>query len=496
MNEQLPALVVITPLFVAFVVFAASWVRQKWCFPLAIFGLAASFAASLGVLVRVMQHGDIVYKMAGWTPPVGISFHIDTLNGLILPLIAGIALVNLVASRLNIENEQGENTGAFYALYLLTSTGLLGIVATGDAFNLFVLLEIASLSSYALLAMGHPRAILASLNYLLIGTVGSSFYLLGVGYLYIVTGSLNMVDIATLLPPLFESSAVSMAFTICLLGIFLKMAFFPLHGWLSNSYTYASSAASSLIAPLTTKVMVYVMIRFMFTVFTPEYIFEAIQISDIIVWFSIAAIVGGAVLAITATDFKRMLTYIILAEIGYMVGGAWLGTRAGFTGAILHIFNDALMTFCAFLVVANLKHMLGELRLSNLQNLFAKMPWTMGALAITAMSMIGVPPTCGFFSKWYLIKGALAAGQPLFIAALILSSLVNIVLFFRIFEVGFFEPAPSHGHGGHTAPKMAEAPLSMVLPLLLMALSLIVAGLYTGTLVETIIDPAIPKGIT
>jgi len=496
MNEQLPALIIIAPLITAFLVFAASWVRQKWCYPLVVAGLALSLLSALGTLVRVVSSGDIVYKMAGWTPPVGISFHIDTLNAFILPLVAGIALVNVIASKVHVESEQGENLGAFYSLYLLTSTGLLGIVATGDAFNLFVLLEIASLSSYALLAMGHPRAILASLNYLLIGTVGSSFYLLGVGYLYIVTGSLNMVDIAALLPPLFESSAVSMAFTICLLGIFLKMAFFPLHGWLSNSYTFASSAAASLIAPLTTKVMVYVMIRFMFTVFTPAYIFEAIHISDVLVGLSIATIICGAVLAITAKDFKRMLTYIIIAEIGYMVGGAWLGTRAGFTGAILHIFNDALMTFCAFLVAANIKQVVGDLRLSNLQNLFAKMPWTMGALAITAMSMIGVPPTCGFFSKWYLIQGALDGGHPFFIAALILSSVVNIVLFFRVFEIGFFEPAATHGSGGHASGAVREAPLSMVVPLLLMAAGLIVAGLYTGTLVDVLIDPAIPKGIT
>lgn len=496
MNEQLPALIVITPLFASFLVFAVSWVRQKWSFPLTVLGLGLAFASTLGVLVQVLQSGEMVYKLAGWSPPVGISFHIDTLNAFILPLVAGIAFINIIASKVHIEAEQGANTGAFYTLYLLTTSGLLGIVATSDAFNLFVLLEIASLSSYAILAMGQPRAILSSLNYLLIGTVGSSFYLLGVGYLYILTGSLNMVDIAPLLPPLFESSAVNVAFAMCLLGIFLKMAFFPLHGWLSNSYTFTSSAAASLIAPLTTKVMVYVMIRFMFSVFSPEFVFEHIHLSDIIVWIAIAAIVSGAVLALTSTNFKRILTYIIIAEIGYMVGGAWLGTRAGFTGSILHIFNDALMTFCAFLVAANLKQMLGELRLNNLQNVFAKMPWTMGALVITAMSMIGVPPTCGFFSKWYLIQGALDAGQPFFIAALVLSSLVNIILFFRIFEIGLFEPATAHSTGHHAHSPMREAPMSMLMPLLLMAVGLIVAGLYTGTLVELLIDPAIPNAIT
>jgi multicomponent Na+:H+ antiporter subunit D len=358
-----------------------------------------------------------------------------------------------------------------------------------------VLLEITALSGYAMLAMGKDRAQLSTLNYLYMGTIGACFYLLGVGYLYIVTGSLNMVDIANILPPLYESKAVLGAFIICLVGVWVKMAFFPLHAWLPNAYTHGPSAASSLIATLVTKVMIYVMIRLIFTVFTPEFAFNILAVSKPIVWLAVAAIFMGAILALAERNLKKMLTYIIVAEVGYMVGGAWLGNRAGMTGAILHIVNDALMTLCAFLVVSNIAYKLKGYAFDDLKGLVRKMPFTMGALVIAALSIIGVPPTCGFFSKWFLISGAIQAGQYAFMVALLFSSLVNVVLFFRVIEICFYEPfSNDHGHGHHPEP-MAEAPLTMLVPLFIVAAGLILVGLYTGDIVNNIIEFAIPKSI-
>jgi multicomponent Na+:H+ antiporter subunit D len=374
-------------------------------------------------------------------------------------------------------------------------TGLLGIVVTGDAFNLYVLLEIASLTGYGLLAMGGGRGPLAALNYLYMGTIGACFYLLGIGYLYIVTGSLNMVDIAGILPSLYQSKAVLTAFIICMVGVWLKMAFFPLHAWLPNAYTYAPSASSSLIAPLMTKVMIYVMIRLILTVFTPQFSFTILAVNESIVWLAVIAIVMGAVLALAERNLKKMLTYIIIAEVGYMVGGAWLGNRAGMTGAILHIVNDALMTLCVFLVVGNIVYKIKGYAFDDLKGLFRKMPFTMGAFVVGALSIIGVPPTCGFFSKWYLISGGIAAGHYGFVAALLFSSLVNVVLFFRIIELGYFEPfSDHHGHNHHPEP-IDEAPLSMLVPLIIVAAGLVVVGMYTGDIVTRIIDFAIPAGI-
>ncbi|MBW2318774.1 MAG: monovalent cation/H+ antiporter subunit D family protein, partial [Deltaproteobacteria bacterium] len=352
MSQQYPALLVVVPLLSAFLISAAGWANRKLCFPIAVVALSVAVYSSFGLLFRVLNEGVIVYRLAGWDPPWGIAYYVDHLNGLVLTVVSVVALVNLIASKKSIEQEFPEKMGAFYTLYVLLVTGSLGIVVTGDAFNLYVLLEIAALAGYGMLAMGDKdRAPLATLNYLYMGTIGACFYLLGIGYLYIVTGSLNMVDIARLLPPIYQSKAVMAAFIICMVGVWLKMAFFPLHAWLPNAYTHAPSAASSLIAPLATKVMIYVMIRLILTVFTPEYAFTVLSVSKAIVWLAVIAIVMGAFLALKERSLKKMLTYIVVAEVGYMVGGAWLGNKAGMTGSILHIVNDALMTLCVFLAV-------------------------------------------------------------------------------------------------------------------------------------------------
>jgi multicomponent Na+:H+ antiporter subunit D len=498
MSQQYPALLVVVPLLAALVICIAGWINKRFCFPIAVAALGVAAYSCIGLLLRVLDEGVIVYKLGGWDPPMGIAYYVDHLNGLVLAVVSVVAFLNLIASKKSIELELPDKTAPFYALYVLQVTGLLGIVVTGDAFNLYVLLEITALSGYAMLAMGEDRAPLSTLNYLYMGTIGACFYLLGVGYLYIVTGSLNMVDIANILPPIYESKAVLAAFIICIVGVWLKMAFFPLHAWLPNAYTHAPSAASSLIAPLVTKVMIYVMIRLILTVFTPEFSFNILAISKPIVWLAVVAVFMGAILALAQRDLKKMLTYIIVAEVGYMVGGAWLGNRAGMTGAILHIVNDALMTLCAFLVVSNIVYKLRGYAFDDLKGLFRKMPFTMGAFVVAALSIIGVPPTCGFFSKWYLISGAIQAGQYAFMVALLFSSLVNVVLFFRVIEICYYEPFSDHhghGHDHHEEPPMAEAPLSMLVPLYIVAAGLILVGIYTSDIVSNVIEFAIPKSL-
>jgi multicomponent Na+:H+ antiporter subunit D len=495
--SQLAVLPIIIPLLSAFVVLASGWVKKVLCFPVAVLALGLSTVFSFSLLIKVLAVGSVQYRMGGWHPPWGIVYQVDHLNGLVMTVVAVVAFLNVIASRKSVEKEFPDKIAPFYTLYVLFVTGMLGIVATGDAFNLYVLLEIGSITGYALIAMGGDRAPLASLNYVFMGTIGACFYLLGVGYLYIMTGSLNMADIASILPGLYHSRAIFIAFIICMVGIWVKMAFFPLHAWLPNAYTFAPSAVSSLVAPLMTKVMVYVMIRVVFSVFTPAFVFGALHLGHAVVWLAVIAVVMGSLLALSERrDFKRMLTYVVIAEVGYMVGGLWLGNRMAVTGAILHIVNDALMTLCVFLVVGNIIYRVNGTTFQDLQGLFRKMPYTMGALVVGALSLIGVPPTCGFFSKWYLISGAIEAQHYGFVAALLFSSLVNIVLFFRVFEVGYFEPVTANpGHAHHAEVSMEEAPLSMLVPLLVVAAGLVIVGLYTDRIVSGIIQYAIPAGI-
>lgn len=497
MTQQFPALLVAAPLIAACLIVIAGWGSRKWCFPLALAALFISFVSAVGISINVLAGGAVKYKLGGWPPPWGIGYHIDYLNALVLIVISAASCLNLVSSKKSIEEEQGEKTPTFYSLYVLAVTGLLGMTVTGDAFNLYVLLEISSLSGYALVASGEDRAPLATLNYLFLGTIGASFYLLGVGFLYMVTGSLNMQDIAVRLPELYGSRVVLASFIMIMVGLWLKAAFFPLHAWLPGAYTYANSAASALLAPLMTKVMIYVMVRMMLDVFTPAFVFENLNLHLSIVWLAVAAIFMGALMALAQRNLKKMLTFIIISEVGYMIGGAWLGNKAGMTGAVLHIINDALMTLCVFMAVSNIIYQVKSYEFKDLQGLFHKMPFTMAGFVVAGLSIIGVPPTCGFFSKWYLLTGAVQAGHYGFMVALLFSSLISVVLFFRVLEIAYFEPLKEHGHGhghGHGA-RMREAPLIMVVPLMVAAGTLIFVGFYTGEIVSAFIVKSIPVGL-
>ena len=499
MTEHLPAIIVAAPLLAALAVTALWWFNQKLCFPLSLSAGFIALVASVFLLQQVMSGGVIEYRLGGWSPPFGIVFRVDHLNSIILLAVALVAFLNLVGGRAAAEQEFPDKEGAYYALYLLFITGLFGILITGDAFNLYVLLEIASLTGYALVGMGSGRASLSGLNYVLMGTIGATLYLFGVGILYVLTGSLNMVDIAAILPGLWPSKAIVLAFLLCLGGLFLKMALFPLHGWLPNAYTHAPSVVSSLVAPLTTKVMIYAMVRISLTVFSFDFAFNQIAVRQPIVWTAVLAILVGSLMALSQQRLKRMLAFIVVAEVGYMVGGFWLGNRAGMSGAVLHIINDAVMTLCVFMAAGAVILKTGDDRLSSLRGLFRKMPLTMAAMVVGGLSLIGVPPTCGFFSKWFLIYGGIEAGHYGFVAALIISSLVNIVLFFRCFEISFFEPLGQNGAHHSTPvepydgqPAVQEAPLDTLLALLTTALLLIILGIFSGQIVTRVIHQAIP----
>jgi multicomponent Na+:H+ antiporter subunit D len=453
--------------------------------------LAFSSLASLVVMIGVLSYGRISYTVGNWKPPFGIELVVDHLSTLMLMLISVVALFASLSALKSVSQELPGREHQFFTLYLILIAGLMGLVLTGDTFNLYVLLEITSITTYGLIAMGKGRAPLASFNYIIMGSIGACFYLLGVGYLYLMTGSLNMAEISQILQGMNGGAAVATALAFILVGLWIKMALFPLHGWLPNAYSLAPTGAVLLAAPLMTKVTIYLMVRVMFSVFSVDYVFlQHPAVQNGIVWASALAIICASALALAQRDLKRMLTYVIVAEVGYMVGGIWLANSTGMTGAILHIVNDALMTLCLFLAVAAILYRLGSVDFDKLQGIYRKMPITMAAFTVGAFAMIGIPPTAGFFSKWYLLLGGIEAEQWGYVVALLFSSLVNAVLFFRIIEIGYFHKDDEH----HGHEKLAEAPLSMQVPLLISAAALIVVGLSSGPLVETIIKLALPAG--
>lgn len=498
MTEQLPAILLLAPLFGCVVIGLAGMRDHRASVPVTLVTLAISLYASIGILREVVANGPIDYWMAGWESPrgIGIVLRADAMNATLLVAIAVVALLVAIFSIRRIGNEDTEKTPYFYILFLLLCVGLFGITIAGDAFNLFVLIEVTALASYGLVAIGSSRRCkMAAFHYLLMGTVGASFYLLGVGYLYLRVGSLNMEEIRSILAAneaIAESRAVKTGFIFILVGIWTKMAFFPLYGWLPNAYSYSPSSTSSLLAPLMTKVSVYVMIRVMAGVFGLDWVFGHAGWGPLVVGLSVVAILAGSILALAQCEIKRMLCYLIVAEVGYMVGGAWLADAGqwGLTGALYHILGDAAMTLTLFLAAGIFSKWLGAIEIGDLGGLFRKMPLAAAGFVIGGLAMIGVPPTCGFYSKFYLIRGGIESGQWPYVVALILSSLINAVLFFRIFETAFFgkNPPASHGHDHDHGEEIVrrEAPLNALAPLLAAAALVILLGVFNGPVVEFI----------
>jgi multicomponent Na+:H+ antiporter subunit D len=488
--------VMAAPLLCALLVNLLGRRSDRFIAPLTLGSLGFSSLTATLVLSNVLTHGRQSYTVGNWTPPYGIELIIDPLSALMLLLISGVALLATCAALPMVRREQAGKEYLFFTLYLILVAGLMGLVMTGDAFNLYVLLEITSITTYGLIAMGKGRAVLSSFNYIIMGSIGACFYLLGIGYLYILTGTLNMADIAARLPLVQGEAAVATAFAFLIVGLAIKMAFFPLHGWLPNAYSDAPMGASIMIAPLMTKVTVYLMFRVIFSIFAPDYAFyQHLGVENLVVWAASISIVAASLLALAQRNLRRMLTYIVIAEVGYMVGGIWLANTAGLTGALLHIVNDALMTLALFLTAATIFYRIGSLEFDQLKGLYQRLPLTMAAFTLGAFSMIGVPPTAGFFSKWYLILGGLEAGHWEYVVALIFSSLINAILFFRLIEIAYFSNG-EHGHE-HQAPlavAVMPAPWYMQGAMLVTAASLIIVGLSSGYLVQGIIKLALPAG--
>lgn len=469
--------------------------------------MAASFGSvlisSYNILL-VLRNGPLTYHFGGWFPPIGIEYVLDPLSSFVALVVNVIAFFVLWHSSSIREREIPGKSVPYYALTLLFLCGANGIIVTGDLFNLYVFLEIFSLAGYGLIGIGERQAPVASFRYLIMGTVGASFYLLGIGFLYIVTGSLNMADVRNILPHIHGNPAVAAALSLIFIGMGIKMAIFPLHGWLPDAYTYAPSTSSALVAPIGTKIAAYVLIRILFFVFGVEYASRSLPITDLIAWLSAIGILYGSVMAMAQNEMKRMLAYSSIAQIGYIGLGIGLANPLGYIGAVLHILNHAFMKGSLFLVAANVRKKTGQSDISKLDaSLRKKLPWTMAAFTVAALSMIGLPPTAGFFSKWYLALGAIDKGNWVFLAVILVSSLLNAVYFFRILEKVYLIPPPPQTMGEDSRPEagkgrgslVGEETYSLMIPVVIISFSLLLIGLWNATIVKEVIQRIIPLGM-
>jgi multicomponent Na+:H+ antiporter subunit D len=467
---HLPILQVIIPLMAAPICLMLKRTQLVWLFSIMSSGLA--FAVSILLLQQVMTSGVISYELGGWQAPWGIEYRSDKLNAFLLLIISCISTVVLFAAQTSIEKEIPKDKHIyFYVLYLLSLTGMLGIVATGDAFNVFVFLEISSLSAYALIGMGKKRqALWASYQYLIMGTIGATIILIGIGLMYQMTGTLNMYDLSQRLPEVAQSRTVLAAFAFVIVGVCLKLAMFPLHLWLPNAYTYAPSIVTAFFAATATKVAVYLLIRFTFSVFGISFSFTTIPLQAIFMALGLIGIFVASTTAIYQSNVKQLFAYSSIAQIGYMIVGFSLSTVTGLTATLLHMFNHALMKGAIFLALAAVIYRVGNVELNNLRGLGRQMPMTMAAIVIGGLSLIGVPLTVGFVSKWYLLMALIEQGWWPVAALILLGSMLAVIYVWRIVEVAYFqEPLNKNS-------TVKEAPMSFLIPIWV----LVIANIYFG----------------
>ena len=472
LNQHIPALQVVVPLLSAPLVLLLRPRGLAWAAATAasLFAFAIAIVLTLGV----RDGQDFNYYMGSWPAPYGIELSVDAFSALVLLVVTGASALALLAGRHSLDADiEAERQPLFYAAWLLALSGLVGILVSADAFNIFVFMEISALASYVLVAGGPDRrALPAVFKYLIMGTVGATFYLIGIGLIYLMTGTLNLADMELRIHEVADQKPILIAAGLITIGLALKAAVFPLHAWMPNAYTHAPNVVTVFLGACATKVALYLLLRFDFFVFQTNLTDHAIQFSYFLMPLAVLAILIASGVALFERNLKRLLAYSSVAQIGYILLGASLVNLAGLTASVVHIFNHALAKGALFLAVACLATRCAGLRLDNISGAAQRMPWTMGAFVVAGFSLIGIPGTAGFVSKWTLISAALAEGVigGALIAVIVLGSLMAVVYIWQVVEAAYFR-----------APEKGVAPLREAPPVLLaVTWAVALANIYFG----------------
>ncbi len=475
--NHLPILQVITPMLIAPILIVLNNKTLSWM--LSFVGALACLIISVLLIQAVSDGSTLTYFLGGWAPPIGIEYRIDAANSILLFLISIISFIVLIFSYSSLHSEVPEEKHTlFYACFLLCLTGLLGVVATADIFNVFVFLEISSLSTYVLVAQGSyrdRRALSASFNYLIMGTIGATFFVIGIGYIYMATGSLNMMDIAERVRELGDSRTVQAGFAFIVVGMGLKLAMVPLHVWLPNAYAFSPTVVTCFLAATSTKVALYVLIRFVFSVFNYEDSFINELFFFLLMPLAIIAMIAASVIAIFKQNLKKLLAYSSLAQIGYMLLGLSLMSEKGLAASLVHMVNHGFTKAALFMSLGAFVFNTKNVYMNSLQGLGKLMPFTSAAFVIGGLSLIGVPGTAGFISKWLLLEAAIESSYWLVAVLIILSSLFAVIYIWKIVEVLYFSECSKF---------YSEVSVLTLTPIWILSLFCIFLGINTSLTVD------------
>ncbi len=458
--EKIIPLFVAIPLGAAFLmpILGRLWKR----FPDILGNLAtlSLFALSLAVI----NQNFAVYKVGGWEPvegvPIGIYMVVDGLTVLMLVLINLIVLLATIYS-VNYMERFTDKT-RYYTLFLLMLAGMNGVVLSGDMFNIFVFLEIASIASYALVAFStEAEGLEAGFKYQVMGTVASGLILLGIALLYSLTGTLNMADMGNIISQKSTSVTVLFVGALFLAGFGLKAGLMPFHAWLPDAYPSAPAPVSAVLSGVVGKsIGVYALCRIFFNVLG----LGAIEIVlNLLIILGMLSMVGGALAALGQKDFKRLLAYSSISQIGHIIFAIGLGTPLGFLGALFHLVNHSVFKSLLFLNSGAVVYSTGERDMEKLGGLIQKMPVTSVTSVVGSMSVAGVPPFNGFWSKLIIILAAVQAGRPILALIVVLISILTLAYYLRALRLVFF------GRLSEVFGKTKEAPALMCTSMIILA---------------------------
>ncbi len=417
-------------------------------------------------------------------PPLGMTFRVDSLGYLYASVIAGVW--SLVVLYSTVYMKHSEHQPRFFAVLILNLGGCLGVALAGDWFTLFLFFEMISLAAYVLIIHEQtPEAMKAGFKYLVMSLSGSLMLFFAIIATYDLSGTLSLAHFGIMPEKTLLSFAIFVAFMI---GFGIKAGMFPLHVWLPDAHPVAPSPASALLSGLMIKSGAYGIIRVFYNVYGAHFL-QAGNWPLILTVLAVITMLLGSAVAILQDDLKRRLAYSSIGQIGYVLMGVSLLTRDGLEGSMFHIFGHALAKACLFLCVGIMTHTTGQKTLSGIRGIGRRLPITMGAFTMAALSMIGIPPFNGFVSKWMLSKGALESGQPLLVGVLMLCSMMACVYSLPIVITAFFaEPNDNDVHNSSDRKRGLEAPAAMLVPVVLLAAGSLVFSMVPSSLPFTLCD--------
>lgn len=484
-----PVLLTVLPLsFAAICPIVGLW-NRRFCLPWAALGAALTTAMAFSLIGSVSPGVAASYHMAGWEPPWGIEVRLDFVGLLFSCMVSSIGFLILIYSRRYIEHElPAERIPYYYTLFLLAFSALLGFSGAGDMFNLFVFMEIFSVTCYALVAAtGEGQALRASFKYLLVGAVSSIAVLLGIAFVYGTAGSLNMADISSRLAVTPHVSATGVALILFMAGFSVKAAVFPLHVWLPDAHSLAPSPVSALLSALVIKIGALGMFRILFSVYgdgCPDLLAMRSAAAEVFAWAGALSIVVGSTMAILQKKLKLMVAYSSVAHIGYILMGLCMLNPGGLTGGLYNILAHAMGKACLFLVAGIFLYKHGISLIEHLKGIGRRMPVTAGAFSLAALSIVGLPPSAGFMAKWHILQGCFSEGRYAFAVAALLGTLLSAVYCFRVVYYLFFLEREQ------PAGRVEEAPASMVAPVVVLALGTLFFGVFSSLVTPSLREVA------